>query len=41
MIQSVNPLLEDNSTKTSRQHVEDEEERFQADLKKAVRQSLG
>ncbi|XP_022929671.1 uncharacterized protein LOC111436182 [Cucurbita moschata] len=37
---SVNPLLEDNSTKTSRQHVEDEEERFQADLKKAVRQSL-
>jgi len=35
-------LLE-NGTKTLRQlHVEDEEEeRFQADLKKAVRQSLG
>lgn len=36
------PLLLDNGTKTLRQlHVEDEEEeRFQADLKKAVRQSL-
>ncbi|XP_022135262.1 uncharacterized protein LOC111007268 isoform X2 [Momordica charantia] len=38
---SVNPLSEDNSKKTLRQHhVEDDEERFQADLKKAVRQSL-
>lgn len=42
LIQSVNPLSEDNSKKTLRQHhVEDDEERFQADLKKAVRQSLG
>lgn len=39
----VNPLLGDNGTKTLRQlqAEEDDEERFQADLKKAVRQSLG
>ncbi|XP_038880740.1 uncharacterized protein LOC120072339 isoform X2 [Benincasa hispida] len=41
LVDSVHPLFEDNSTKTLRQqHAEDDEERFQADLKKAVRQSL-
>lgn len=39
----VNPVLGDAGTKTLRQlqAEEDDEERFQADLKKAVRQSLG
>lgn len=39
----VNLLLGDNGTKTLRQlqAEEDDEERFQADLKQAVRQSLG
>ncbi|KAJ9140403.1 hypothetical protein P3X46_031057 [Hevea brasiliensis] len=39
---SVNPYIGDNGTKTLRQlqAEEDDEERFQADLKKAVRQSL-
>ncbi|XP_057952027.1 uncharacterized protein LOC131146434 [Malania oleifera] len=38
----INPFLEENGTKTLRQlrAEEDDEERFQADLKKAVRQSL-
>ncbi|KAF2316004.1 hypothetical protein GH714_040799 [Hevea brasiliensis] len=40
---SVNPNIGDNGTRTLRQlqAEEDDEERFQADLKKAVRQSLG
>ncbi|XP_022988322.1 uncharacterized protein LOC111485602 isoform X1 [Cucurbita maxima] len=41
VVDSVNPLSEENGTKTlGQQHAEDDEERFQADLKKAVRQSL-
>ncbi|CAK9330153.1 unnamed protein product [Citrullus colocynthis] len=41
LLDSVKPLSEDYGTKTLRQqHAADDEERFQADLKKAVRQSL-
>ncbi|KAA0057919.1 Peptidase C19, ubiquitin carboxyl-terminal hydrolase 2 [Cucumis melo var. makuwa] len=40
-VDSVNPHSEDNSTKTLRQQqAEDDEKQFQADLKKAVRESL-
>lgn len=42
-MKSAAPKLEDSGTKTLRQlqAEEDDEERFQADLKMAVRQSLG
>lgn len=42
-VKPINPCTGDNGTKTLRQlqAEEDDEERFQADLKKAVRQSLG
>lgn len=41
-VKIVNPTIEDNGTRALRQlQAEDDEERFQADLKQAVRQSLG
>lgn len=41
-VKIVNPTIGDNGTRALRQlQAEDDEERFQADLKQAVRQSLG